>query len=360
MSTKRMEIKKDKMTAKERMDALAQGRPIDRIPCTPNMGVTMSSFIRQTTYDYYHNADLIVELEVALFRNLHHDSVGAGFSIKEVAEAMGSKVVYPPNGMAYVAEPALQNIQDIAKVRPADPRKNGHLPLKLKALSNLQMALGREVNVGSSIPGPLSTAADVAGTRTFLTAMLKYPEKVHELLEIVTETNIRIIDILCDMGVGVSMADPVSSNSLISAKSYREFSFPYQKKCVDRVREKSGKGVTIHVCGKSKVIWKHLVETGMTGFSLDNVEDLEEVKQAIGNKVRLIGNVPPVDIVKYGTYEDVVKESRVCIQKAYDNPRGFVLNTGCQIPIGTPIENIQALMDTVRSYGVYPIRPGLL
>lgn len=355
----RMEIKKDQMTPKERMQCLAQNQPIDRIPCTPNMGVTMSSFIGRTTYDYYHSADLIVELEVALFHKLRHDSVGVGFSIKEVAEAMGSKLVYPPNGMAYLAEPALQNMLDMSKIRPADPRKDGNLPLKLKALSNLQKALGREVNVGSSIPGPLSAASDVAGTTTFLTAMLKYPEKTHELLSIVTETNIRIIDILCDMGVGVSIADPVSSHSLISAKLYREFSLPYQKKCIDRVRQKSGKGVTIHICGKSKALWGDLVETGMAGFSLDNVEDLEEAKLAIGDKVRLIGNVPPVDIVKYGTYEDVVKESKACIRKAYDNPRGFVLNTGCQIPIGTPIENIQALMDTVRSYGVYPIRPEL-
>lgn len=355
----RMEIKKDKMTPKERMQALAQSQPIDRIPCTPNMGVTMSSFIGRTTYDYYHSADLIVELEVALFRELRHDSVGVGFSIKEVAEAMGSKLVYPPNGMAYVAEPALQNMLDMTKIRPADPRKDGKLPLKLKALSNLQKVLDREVNVGSCVPGPLSAAADIVGTKTFLTAMLKYPEKVHELLTIVTETNIRIIDILCDMGVGVSMADPVSSASLISAKFYREFSFPYQKKCIDRVRQKSGKSATIHVCGKSKTIWGDLVETGMSGFSLDNVEDLEDAKHAIGDKVRLIGNVPPVDIVRYGTYEDVVRESKVCIRKAYDNPNGFVLNTGCQIPIGTPIKNIRALMDTVRSYGVYPVRPEL-
>jgi uroporphyrinogen decarboxylase len=354
-----MKIKKDQMTPKERMQALEQGQPVDRIPCTPNMGVTMSSFIGRTTCDYYHSADVIVELEVTLYRELRHDSVGVGFSIKEVAEAMGSRVIYPPNGMAYLAEPALHNMLDISRIRPADPRKDGNLPLKLKALCKLQKAFAREVNVGSGIPGPLSVAADIAGTKNFLTAMLKYPEKVHELLTIVTETNINIIDILCDMGSGVSIADPVSSASLISAKLYREFSFPYQKKCIDRIRQKSGKSATIHVCGKSKLLWGDLVETGMSSFSLDNLEDLEEAKYAIGDKVLLIGNVPPVDIVRYGDYEDVVRESKECIRKAYNCPKGFILNTGCQVPVGTPIENIRALMDTVRSYGVHPVRPEL-
>lgn len=80
----------------------------------------------------------------------------------------------------------------------------------------------------------------------------------------------------------------------------------------------------------------------------------------MGDKVCLVGNVSPVDIVKNGSYEDVVQESKMCIKKAYDNPKGFILSTGCQIPINSPIENVQALMDTVRSYGVYPIKLDLL
>jgi len=353
-------IKKDLMTPKERMQAFAKGEPIDRIPCTPSMGVTLSSFIGRTTYEYYHSAEVTADLEIALFKKFRHDSVGVGVSLREIAEAMGTKVAYPENDISYVEEPALKDINDVAKLSPADPYKDGKLPIRLKALKMVNDALGKEVNVGFNIPAPFTTASDLLGTENFLKALAKHPEKVHELLEIVTESSFKIIDIVANMGVGFGMADPISSTSMISENLYRKFSMPYQKKCIDRMKQKSGKGTSLHVCGKSKKIWKGLVETGISSLSIDNIEDLEEAKKAVGSRVCLVGNVPPVDIVRYGSYDDVVRESKLCIKKAYDSPKGFILTTGCQIPMDSPIENIQALMDTARSYGVYPIKPDLL
>lgn len=355
-----MEIKKDLMTPKERMQAFAKGQPTDRIPCSPSMGGTLSSFIGRTIYEHYHNFEVIVELEIALFKKFRHDGVGVGISLGEIAEAMGTKVSYPQNGISYVEEPAAKNINDLSKLSPINPYKDGKIPIRLKALKMLNDALAKEVNVGFSMPGPFTTASNLLGVENFLKIIIKYPEKVHQILEIVTESNLKIIDIIADMGVGFSMADPVSSSSVISEKIYREFSLPYQKKCVDRMKQKSGEGTSIHMCGKSKKMWDGLVETGIVTLSIDNIEDLEEAKKAVGDKVCLVGNVPPVDIVKDGSYEEVVRESKLCIKKAYDNPKGFILSTGCQIPINSPIENVQALMDTVRSYGVYPIKPDLL
>lgn len=59
--------------------------------------------------------------------------------------------------------------------------------------------------------------------------------------------------------------------------------------------------------------------------------------------------------MKNGTVEEIRREARECIIKCYDNPKGFVLSTGCQIPIGTPVGNVIALMDAARDYGAYPI-----
>lgn len=353
-----MRIVEDSMTPKERIQALGEGRPIDRIPCTPSMGVTMSSMIGRYAFEYYHCAEIMAELEIALFKKFGQDSVGVGLS-REIAEAMGSKIVYPDHNISYVAEPALRGIDDIAGLSLLDPLKDGKIPLTLNAVRMVHDALGQAVNVGYSIPGPLTTASDLLGTEKLLKNMLKDPDKIHELLEIVTESNFRIIDIIAGMDIGFRIADPVSSTSLISARLFREFSLPYLKKCVDRMRGKGGRGTSFHICGKSKPIWDGIVEAGMVSLSIDNIEDMEEVKKAVGDRVCIVGNVPPVDIVRYGCYEDVVTESKRCIMKAYDSPRGFILGTGCQIPFNSPVENIQALMDTVRSYGVYPVRPDL-
>jgi len=86
---------KEEMTPKERMEAFSKGNEIDRLICIPDMGATMVPFIGVTAKDYYHSAELMADLEIALFRKLHHDSVGISTSLRGVAEAMGAKVGYP-------------------------------------------------------------------------------------------------------------------------------------------------------------------------------------------------------------------------------------------------------------------------
>ena len=34
-----------------------------------------------------------------------------------------------------------------------------------------------------------------------------------------------------------------------------------------------------------------------------------------------------------------------------DSPKGFILATGCQLPIGTPEENVDAFIYAARKYG---------
>ncbi len=56
------------MTPKERIVAFSKGEEIDRIICVPDMGVTMAPFIGVTARDYYHSAQLMADLEIALLR----------------------------------------------------------------------------------------------------------------------------------------------------------------------------------------------------------------------------------------------------------------------------------------------------
>ncbi len=353
-------IKPDSMTPKERTAAFSRGEEIDRLPCMPQMGVTMAPLIGITTHEYYHSAEKMAELEIQLFKIIRPDCVGVGTTLRGAAEALGSKIGYPENGISYLIDPVIKDIRDADNLNPADPYKDGKLPLVIKALGLVKKELGDLVDVGTDIAAPFSAAAAVVGTENLLKGMIKYPDKVHALLEVVTETNLRIIEAFSRIGVDLGMSDPVASTSLISVKQYRTFVMPYVKKIVDKNRELTGSGTSIHICGRSKGIWESVLETGVTSFSIDNAEDLEEAKNLIGDRVCISGNVKPVDTMKNGTSDDVFREAKECIRKGYDSKKGYVLSTGCQIPMGAPIENIQALMDAARLYGSWPINKELL
>lgn len=350
-----MEIMKDVMTPKERIDCYFKGEEVDRIPCMPQMGVTMAPLMGVSTDKYYNSAELMAELEIFLFEKLGHDSVGIGTTLRGVGEALGSKIAYPKGGISYVEEPVIKNIKEVHNLSPADPYKDGKLPLCLKALEIIINKIGKVVDVGSDIAGPISAAAAVVGTERLLKGMIKNPKEVHVLLDVVTETNLKIIEAFANLGVGLGMSDPISSTSLISVKQYKEFSMPYQKRCVDKMRELTGKGTSMHICGKSRDIWEDVLKTGVTAFSIDNAEDLEEAKNVIGDRVCISGNVKPVDTMKNGTVEEIMKESKECIIKGYGSKKGYILSTGCQIPMGTSMENLQAFMNASRIYGKWPI-----
>ncbi len=346
---------KEEMTPKERMDAFSRGLEIDRLICIPDMGATMAPFIGITTKDYYHSARLMADLEIALFKKLRHDSVGISTSLRGVAEAMGAKVCYPDYAISYLLEPAIKSIDEIESLKIINPLKDGKLPILLEALKLTKDALINDVDVSASMSGPFSVAASVVGTENLLKWMIKYPKKVHTLMEIVSESNNRYIEEVAKLGISISFADPVSSTSLISPKQFREFSLPALQKNINKIKEKTGSSPGIHICGKSKDIWEDVVNTGISNFSIDNIEDIEEAKNVMGDKVVITGNVPPVDVIYAGTKEDIFKSVKQCIRKGYNSQKGYILSTGCQIPMHTPMNNIEAFMDAGKLYGKYPI-----
>ncbi|WP_054697115.1 uroporphyrinogen decarboxylase family protein [Syntrophomonas palmitatica] len=333
------------MTPKERMTAFLSGQEIDRLPCCPSLGETCAPLFGMKTSTYYRSAECMAEIEIEVFNRFRPDGAGIGMGLRAMPEAMGAKVGYPDYGIAYIQEPLLKDYDDIKHLRRIDPWRDPCLSMILRANQMVQDAIGNQVAVSSGIVGPFTLAAAIRGFENLLRDIYKNPQAVHDILAVVTENNLRYIDSACSLGLGTGIGDPVASGSMISPEHFREFAKPYLKICIDRIRKWTGSGGRLHICGKTKNLWNDMVDCGASILSIDNIEDLEEAKQAVGDRVCLMGNVDPVKTIKEGTVADVHREVRECIRKAQNNPRGFIISSGCQIPIGTPGANIQAMMD---------------
>ena len=107
---------------------------------------------------------------------------------------------------------------------------------------------------------------------------------------------------------------------------------------------------SLHICGHSKKILPDLADIGFNNFSLDNCENLEEIKNLIGDRMLLGGNIAPVDVMMNGSIDDVIEATRQVIYYGSDSPCGYIVMPGCQVPRGTPLENIDALRYAVRKY----------
>ena len=352
-------VPKDELTAIERDRLLSEGKEVDRIMCCIDTGETLAPMIGLKVKDYYFSSQKMLELEEYIYETFHSDGAGLSTTLRGMAEAMGSTIKYFDHNIAQLEKPALASLDEVDKAKLVDVDKDGRLPIILEGLRLVKKSLGDKVPVSGTVTGPLTIAAMVVGTENLLIGMVKKPDKVKQLMEVITENNERYISRMLEMGIGVGFADPVSTTSLLRVKQYKEFSLPYFQHNVDFIK-KNGGGCGLHICGGSRKLWETLNETGIGCFGLDNIEDLEEAKEVLGPHMAIQGNIPPVDVIRLGTPQDVLRSGRECIRKAWDSPNGFTLTSGCQTPMDTPAENLQALMDAARIFGRYPINQELL
>lgn len=348
-------VPEDELTPLERNELLSQGKPVDRIQCSLDTGETMAPMIGIGLDEYYHSSQKMLELELYLYENFQSDGAGLSTTLRGMAEAMGSEIAYFKNNIAQLKKPAL-TLKTIDQARLVDVEKDGRLPIILEGLRLVKENLGDKVPVSGTVTGPFTVAAMVLGTEWLLMGLIKCPDKIKTLMEVIAENNNRYIAKMIDLGVGIGFADPVSSTALISPAQYREFSLPYFQKNVDFIKA-HGRGCGLHICGTSRGIWEDLAKTGIGLFGLDNVESVQEAKEVLGPHMAIQGNVPPVDLVKNGSPMEVLLASKECIRQGYDSPCGYTLTSGCQMPIGTPAANMTALMDAARIWGRYPVDP---
>jgi len=340
----------DKLTPLKRLELYGKGQPVDRLPCVPIIGNTAARVVKRKVSETRGSGELLAKAQIASYRLFGYDVVRVFTDLYVMAEAMGAKVRVPEDETAYLEAPALASLSETGKLRPPDLKKDGVIPAHLEAMRRCADEIGSEVSISGALTGPFTNASFLVGAETLVRLTMKEPDAVHKLCEISLEAALELADAIIDAGCAPSLTDAMSSSTVISPKQFKEFSQPYLKTIVSHIHSR-GKKATLHICGKTRPIWEAMADTGADCLSLDNAADLEEAKSKVGSRVRLMGNVPPSEVLLQGSPEDVRSAVRSCVAKAADNPKGLVVASGCSLATETPFENIHAMLDAVREIG---------
>lgn len=348
---------KETMTSKERTVAALTGKPYDRIPVNLLMSDHAARAIGVTVGEYNRCAKTMARGQITAWRRYGMDLINTGPGLVGIPEAIGSTIAFP-DGSPYVARFAVENADNLERLRVPDPHRTGRLPLFLEAAAIAINEVGDEVPVSMTASGPFTTASNIRGTDAFLRDLHRDPAFAHRLLRFATDSVIAFATAAVKVGARIGLADPTSSGTLISPRQFREFAFPYLKETVAAITEAAGTPPSLHICGNTSKIWQEMADTGVSVLSLDNAVDIGEAKAEVGERVALLGNVHPTATMYLGTPNDVRANARECLAKAWDTPKGYILGLGCALPIDTPAENILTLVEAAREFGRWPLDPG--
>lgn len=345
----------DEMSPAERAAAIAKGEAVDRLPCNPNVANGVARVYGCKISEFNSDAKTLAKAQIASYRHFGYDSVRIFTDLFTWCEAMGAEVYFPEDDTADLLRPAISDVKDIDKLHPADPYKDGRLPIHLDAMKYLIDEVGTKVGCSGGVVGPFTNAFFLMGVDNTLKMLTKNPEAVHKLCRISLETCKNFAAAVIDLGLTPTISEPMSSCTVVSPRTFREFSAPYLKELVDFIKSR-GKGVVMHICGQTNKIWQDIADMGVVGFSIDNVASLTECKEKIGNQVKIMGNVDPGGVVYSGSPLDVRLKTLEGLRECYDSPKGYMPMSGCSLPVETPFENIDSMMDTIREVG-YPVKP---
>ena len=259
--------------------------------------------------------------------------------------AFGCKCRFPANEFPF-AEALIKDVEQIADLQPPNVRADGLLPFMLNRLRWAQPRIeemGHKIRFSVS-RGPLNVATFLMGATEFLCAIKTDPEPVHQLMRLITdylkqwhalqrETFSSI--------AGIMMLDDIVG--FMGEADFVEFGLP----CFRELYDVNVPVKFFHNDAPCAQSIRHYPDIGINLYNPGVQTSLTEMRRLCGNKLTILGNIPPRDVLAQGTPDDVRNAVKQLLDEAKDRSR-LILSCGGGVPPGVSTENLQAFIEAAR------------
>jgi uroporphyrinogen-III decarboxylase len=244
----------------------------------------------------------------------------------------------------------LYHLDDLDSMPEYEVEADGFMGL---TLHRIRMHRQRILDTGEILPlvtsrGPMCTAGFVRGTTDFMIDLVEHPEGAHKLLDRCTAL---IIDWL--KAQHAAMGDTVEGLFLlddivgfVNEEHYLEFAHPYLKRICDAFPEDWVK--IYHNDAEITACLDHLPDCGFHVLNWGKQTDIAEVKQRVGQRMCLMGNVNPLEVGVRGTPAEVRQATLEVLEKS--GGEGIILSVGGGTSPGMPRENIRAMQQALEEF----------
>jgi uroporphyrinogen decarboxylase len=306
----------------------------------------------------------VVELTVRVIEALDLDAIFTGVSIGEALITSGRSqdkfgCIYrvSEHGESFVIQGPVKERADLRGFDMASQLEPGDFA----QASALVDKAGRGRAHFLATQDPFRTSWTLrGGMEHLLLDYVLHPELVHDLARVATDYNMALAEMAIELDLGVDalfmggdLAD--ERTTLMSPRHYREFIKPYHKEIADHAH-RLGLEIVKHTDGNLWPILDDFVEVGFDAFHPVQPQcmDIGEVKEHLAGKMCIIGNIDCRDLLPFGTSSAVIEAVKETIARAAPGG-GYILSSSNSIHPGVRAENLIAMVEAARAYGVYDL-----
>jgi MtaA/CmuA family methyltransferase len=335
------------MNGKERVLAMFDGEPIDHLPLMPITMMFAADLVGVPYRNYASDHRVLVEAQVRTAEVFGFDYVSAISDPAREASDLGAVVEWFENQPPAIVESRalLADKSRLKTLKLPDLDARGRMRDRIDAVALLKEKTDGALVVEGWVEGPCAMAADLRGLNTLMLDFHDDPDFVQQLFEFVVAMEIAFAGAQIEAGADlIGVGDAAAS--LIGPRLYEPFVLPMEKKLISAIKD-MGARVRLHICGSTRKILRGMGSVGADLVDLDFLSPMVEGRSAMGPDQVLLGNIDPVRVLRDGTPQSITRMLEECYQAA--GPR-YIVGAGCEVPRGTPPENLKAMTDFARSH----------
>lgn len=335
------------ISPKERIIRVLNKDKVDRPPVVCPGGMMNAAIVDvmnktgHTLPDAHHDDNLMAELSHDVYEYTGFENFGIPFCMTVEAEVLGSSI----NFGTLECEPKIEkevfpSTSQVEYRNIHEILKKGRIETVIQAGYHLSKKYS-DVPVIGNLTGPISTAASIVDPMSFLKELRKDRENAHKVIEYVTDFLIEYAKLMIDNGVDlISIGDPTATGEILGLKMFEEYALRYINKLVEGIHSVNAP-VIVHICGNMNTVKSLIPQIKSDAISTDAIVNLRLLKEEFPS-LTTMGNLSTF-LLELGTPEKVSGQTERLLSDGID-----IISPACGLSTSSPIDNIQALTNTVK------------
>ena len=325
------------MNSYERYINTIKFMPTDSLPRIPILMHRAADYSNLSYDEFARDYQALAEANFKLVEDFDIDTLDVMSDPWRETTAFGGQIEYLPSAVPKCTKHPLADSKDLNNLESPSVETSERIVNALKTIDLYRQKSFKQKSITGWVEGPAAEAATLRGVSNFLVDLIDDESYVCQLMDVCTEFAVDFakaqISAGCDtIGIGDAIASQVSDDI------YSKLIWSREKKLVDAIHHAGG-FARLHICGNTNHLLKFIKDLNIDILDCDWMVDITDAR-CIMDRTALVANLNPVEDVLRSSPNEI-REKLMRIYKQVGNP--LFAGAGCEIPVGTATENLQAL-----------------